>query len=86
MIAFFLAVTKRRVTVKFLLNSRASHMDLMLKHMEDLLHVNPRLIEIKIYTVRFHHIHCSMFNKSSLISNVHDRPTSKVFKAVITSY
>ena len=76
MIAFFLAVTKRRVTVKFLLNSRASHMDLMLKHMEDLLHVNPRLIEIKIYTVRFHHKHCSMFNKSPLISN----PKSKLEK------
>ena len=83
---FFLAVTKRRVNVKFLLNSRASHMDLMLKHMEDLLNVDPRLIEIKIYTVRFHHKHCSTLNKSPLMSNVHNRPTSKVFKAVITSY
>ena len=61
-------------------------MDLMLKHMEDLLNVNPRLIEIKIYTVRFLHKLCNMLNKSSLISNVHNRPTSEVFKAVITSY
>ena len=61
-------------------------MDLMLKHMEDLLNVNPRLIEIKVYTVRFHHKHYSMLNKSTLMPNVHNRPTSKVFKAVITSY
>ena len=57
LLPFFLAVTKRRVNVKFLLNSRASHMDLMLKHMKQLLNVNPRLIEIKIYTVRFHYKH-----------------------------
>ena len=46
-----IAVLQRNVTVKFLVNSRASHLDLMLKHMDDLLNVNLNLIEIKIYSV-----------------------------------
>ena len=50
-ILFFSAVLKRKVHVKFLLNARASHKALMLKHMKELVLVDPTKISVKIYTV-----------------------------------
>lgn len=47
------AVTKRKVIVKFLVNSRASHKTLMLQHMKDLINVDPKRIQVKIYSVRW---------------------------------
>ena len=45
------AVIKRQVHLKILVNSKASHKSLMLKHLQKLKQVNPQLIEMKIYDV-----------------------------------
>lgn len=44
-----IAVQERHVQVKFLVNSRASHKDLMLKHLKSLKQSNPDKIDIKMY-------------------------------------
>ena len=46
------AVTQRNIEVKFLVNGRASHKELMLKHLRNLMEVAPLSIQIKIYQVR----------------------------------
>ena len=46
------AVQDRKVRVKLLVNSRASHKSLMLKHLHDLINFDPQLIQAKIYSVK----------------------------------
>ena len=45
------AVKERKIIVKFLVNSRASHKDLMLKKFESLKNFAPDSIDIKVYMV-----------------------------------
>ena len=46
-----IAITKRKVSVKFLVNSRASHKYLMIRHLKKLIEVDPALVQVKIYSV-----------------------------------
>ena len=48
---FFVAILERKVTVNFLVNSLASHRDLMVKHLKRLVKLNPKKVQVKLYTV-----------------------------------
>ena len=45
------AILERKVTVNFLVNSLASHRDLMVKHLKRLVKLNPKKVQVKLYTV-----------------------------------
>ena len=45
------AIKKRKITVKFLVNSKASHKELMLKHLRLLKQFSPGRVTVKIFTV-----------------------------------
>ena len=47
----FLAITKRKVTVKILVNSKATHKNLMKYHLQKLVQVNPKRVQVKVYSV-----------------------------------
>ena len=48
---YFLAITKRKVTVKILVNSKATHKNLMARHLQKLVQINPKLVQVKVYSV-----------------------------------
>ena len=50
-VLMIIAITKRKVSVKFLVNSRASHKYLMIRHLKKLIEVDPALVQVKIYSV-----------------------------------
>ena len=45
------AIKKQKLSVKFLVSSRASHKDLMLKHLKLLKQSLPDKVSVRIYTV-----------------------------------
>ena len=66
-ISLFLAILERKVTVNFLVNSLASHRDLMVKHLKRLVKLNPKKVQVKLYTVSSCNIPLFRFRQLYLI-------------------